>query len=83
LYLQSRNEHSQAYLYSQHAAAVIAPLQSDAVQVQAHVLSFVNRPGREGLKSLLSNIDGYLASELPALEKTTARSWSTDPMHRY
>lgn len=84
IYLQSRGRETETYDYTRQAAAALKPLQSETVQAQATILSFINAPGDEcGLKALLANIDQYLASELPALEASTARSWSTDAMHRY
>ncbi len=81
IYLRSRGRGAEAYDYSRQAAAALKPLQSETIQAQATILSYINCEG--GLKALLANIDQYLYSELPALEATTARSWSTDALHRY
>ena len=83
LYLQSRNEPAQAMRYSQRAAAAMRPLQSDLVQGQAAVLNSVYAPGRNGLKSLLVNLEGYLSQAISELEASNAHSWSTDAFNRY
>jgi hypothetical protein len=84
LYLHSRGRETDAYNYSTKAAALFRPLQSETVQGQAIVLSFINAPGDQcGLKGLLANIDQFLLTELPVLIGSTARSWSTDAMHRF
>jgi len=83
LYLQSRDEHTQAMQYAQRAAAAMRPLQSELVQGQAAVLNSVYAPGRNGLKSLLANLEGYLSQAIPELEASNAHSWSTDAFNRY
>jgi len=77
LYLRSRGCEPDAIVFKQQSAAVIRPIIPEPVQALAGVLARVNMPGKEGIRSVLLSIDGYLANALPELEKIGGRSWPT------